>query len=115
MPYIALANAVPDQIDGVSSIVVLSFAALAVIVLQVFFCWKWQNLLIELIPTGVGFGLIVTFFILMTRAATETLLETFRCGLVISAIMLGAVAVGWVVWFIYCIVHNYSRGNPAGY
>ncbi len=105
----------PEQIDGISSIIVLSFAALAVVCLQFFCCWKWDNFFIRIIPTAVTFVCSVVFFVMMSRAATSDLRDAYCCGLIISAMMLGATALGWISWLVYCFAHGRIRLNPAGY
>lgn len=115
MANVMLSAGIPERIDGVEGIVVIIVAALAVVCLQFFCCWKWQNFFIRILPGAVGVGLITTFFILMTRAAEKEIAEGFATLVEIFGIMLCAVLVGWLVWLIYCIAHNKISRNPAGY
>lgn len=102
-------------IDGVSSDIVICVVAFAVVCLQFFCCWKWGNLLIRLLPAITCVGAIVTFFILMTRVAEGFEALGYLVYMILSAIMLGAVVVGWLVWLVFCIAHNRVGSNPDGY
>jgi hypothetical protein len=102
------------MIDGVSADIVLTFVALAVISLQFFFCWKWDNILVRLIPSIVALGVTVYFFIMMTTVQTLEALG-FLVLMIYSAIMLGATLIGWIVWAIFCFAHNRISSNPDGY
>ena len=64
MPFVMLSDAMPKQIDGLDTFIVLAVVALAVTYLQFFCCWKWRNFFISIIPGLVDIALIVTFFIL---------------------------------------------------
>ncbi len=105
----------PEQIDGVSSVIVLTVAAIAVICLQFFCCWKWRNFFIRIIPGIIDIGLMVTFFVLMTREQDKAIAEGYLAYLEIFGIMFGAVLAGWLIWAIYCLAHRKITGNPAGY
>ena len=115
MTGMILSAGMPEQIDGVSSVIVITVAAIAVVCLQFFCCWKWQNWLFRLIPGVVDLGIMATFFMLMTRALDREIAEGYEACLEIFAIMFGAVLAGWLAWFLYVLAHNKFNGNPAGY
>ena len=115
MANVMLSAGIPERIDGVEGIVVIIVAALAVVCLQFFCCWKWRNIFFRVIPALVDIGFLVTFFILMTRTADKELADGYATYLEIFAIMGGAVLAGWLCWLGYCIAHRKITGNPAGY
>ena len=115
MPFVMLSDAMPKQIDGADTIIVLTVVSLAVAFLQFFCCWKWRNIFISLIPGVVDLGLIATFFILLTRTTDPELVEGYAAYLEIFVDMFGAILGGWAAWFTYRFSGKKSGGNPFGY
>ena len=115
MANVMLSAGIPERIDGVEGIVVIIVAALAVVCLQFFCCWKWRNIFFRLIPALVDIGFLVTFFVLWTRAANTDIRDGYATYLEIFAIMGGAVLAGWLCWLGYYVAHWKITGNPAGY
>ena len=102
-------------IDGVETGLVMLFVSIAIIAIQFFCCWKWDNPLIWLIPTVVNIILIIIAFILFANSPDEVAfwkrLDLFHYSL----IALGADGLGWLTWIIWRAVRNGGPQNPAGY
>lgn len=114
---------VPDYIDGVQTGIVFLFVALAFIAVQFFTCWKWEWILIRLIPVSACVIAAIAFF-LVARYAPEGIedvqkaLEVQEAWTLVwlgSLVALGSDGLGWVVWTIWSSVTGNSPSNPAGY
>jgi len=107
----------PEIIDGVDGAIVMTIVSIAVICLQFFCCWKWNHILVRLLPIITTAICALVFFILMSRvpADAQQLYEEYTAGLIISGTLLGASVAGWIAWNVYCFAHGRTRRNPAGY
>lgn len=111
---------VPTVVDGVAFDIIMIFVCLAMMVTQFFFCWKWRNAFIKLIPTFTAIVVCFIFFLLMWNGGTNTL-EGFLLWLgwlCVGLIVLAADAFGWLVFAIFSLVQEIRQKglpNPAGY
>ncbi len=103
------------EIMGVPGEIVLIFISIAMIAVQFFTCWKWDNILIWLIPTVVNIICIIAFFLILTSSTGEQAFEDRWITLLCSLVALGADGLGWGIWWLWNYMRNRGSGNPAGY
>lgn len=103
------------EIMGVPGEIVLIFISIAMIAIQFFTCWKWDNILIWLIPTVVNIICVIVFFVIWTSCTEKQAFDDWGITLLCSLATLGADILGWGLWWLWNFVQNRGSENPAGY
>ena len=110
-----LAGLFGGKIGGVDDGIVIFFIGLAIFSLQFFCCWKWDNILVRLLPSIATLGYAIVFFVMATRVQNPGQAEECWKQIVYAGIMLGTTILGWIVWGIFCLCHSRVSRNPDGY